>query len=103
VNDTTALARPVPLGRRSVTMLLIVTATGVVAFGWPLLAAPTSGLAHSGDAPWLFAALLPLLLAVVVAQIAEGRVSTGGQAGLEAKSIALRWARARPDWSRPSS
>ena len=85
----TALARPVPLGRRSTTMLLIVSAVGVVAFGWPLLASPRSGLAHSGDAPWLFAALLPLLLAVVVAQIAEGRITTGGQAGLEAKSIAL--------------
>lgn len=87
--DRTALARPVPLGARSTAMLLLVTAIGVVGFGWPLLAAPGSGLAHSGDAPWLFAALLPLLLAVVVAQIAEGRVSTGGQAGLEAKSIAL--------------
>ena len=85
----TSLARPVPLGRRSTVMLLIVSAVGVVAFGWPLLAAPTSGLAHSGDAPWLFAVLLPLLLAVVVAQIAEGRIATGGQAGLETKSIAL--------------
>ena len=85
----TALARPVPLGRRSTAMLLLVSAIGVVAFGWPLLAAPTSGLAHSTDAPWLFAALLPLLIAVVVAQISEGRISTGGQAGFEAKSIAL--------------
>ncbi|WP_081983254.1 ECF transporter S component [Streptacidiphilus albus] len=70
-------------------MLLLTTAVGVAAFGWPLLARPTSSLAHSTDAPWLFAGLLPLLLAVVVAQIAEGRVTTGGQAGLEAKSIAL--------------
>jgi energy-coupling factor transport system substrate-specific component len=70
-------------------MLLLITAFGVVGFGWPLLARPTSSLAHSGDAPWLFAALLPLLLAVIVAQISEGRTATGGQAGLEAKSIAL--------------
>lgn len=87
--DRSSLARPVPLGRRSTAMLLLIAAIGVVAFGWPLLAAPTSSLAHSGDAPWLFAALLPLLLAVVVAQISEGRVATGGQAGLDAKSIAL--------------
>ena len=83
------LARPVPLGRRSTALLLLTAAIGVVAFGWPLLASPGSGLAHSGDAPWLFAGLLPLLLAVVVAQISEGRVATGGQAGLEAKSVAL--------------
>ena len=86
---TAPLARPVPLGRRSTAMLLLTTAVGVAAFGWPLLARPTSSLAHSTDAPWLFAGLLPLLLAVVVAQIAEGRVTSGGQAGLEAKSIAL--------------
>jgi len=88
-STASALARPVPLGRRSTVMLLLTTAVGVAAFGWPLLARPTSSLAHSTDAPWLFAGLLPLLLAVVVAQIAEGRVTTGGQAGLEAKSIAL--------------
>ncbi|MFC1400218.1 MULTISPECIES: ECF transporter S component [Streptacidiphilus] len=87
--DRNPLARPVPLGRRATAMLLLVSAIGVVGFGWPLLASPTSGLAHSGDAPWLFALLLPLLLAVVVAQIAEGRAGTGGQAGLETKSIAL--------------
>lgn len=83
------LARPVPVGRRSTALLLLTAVIGVVAFGWPLLAAPGSGLAHSGDAPWLFAGLLPLLLAVVVAQISEGRATTGGQAGLEAKSVAL--------------
>ena len=88
-DPTTDLARPVPLGRRSTALLLLTAAVGVVAFGWPLLASPGSGLAHSGDAPWLFAGLLPLLLAVVVAQISEGRVATGGQAGLEAKSVAL--------------
>ncbi|WP_084713709.1 ECF transporter S component [Streptacidiphilus rugosus] len=84
------LNRPVPLGRRSTALLVTVSALGLVAFGWPLLASPRSALAaHSTDAPWLFAALLPLLLAVVVAQIAEGRSATGGQAGLDAKSIAL--------------
>ena len=37
--------------------------------------------AHAQDAPWLFAALLPLLLAVVVATIAD--------TGLDAKAIAM--------------
>lgn len=74
-------ARPVALGPRSVAALALVSLTGVAAFGWPLLAAPGSRLTHSADAPWLFAALLPLLVAVVVAQIGEG--------GIDAKAVAM--------------
>ncbi|MDI5961562.1 ECF transporter S component [Streptantibioticus silvisoli] len=72
---------PVRLGVRSLVALALVSAVGVVAFGWPLLADPGSGLAHSSDAPWLFAALLPMLLAVVVATIAD--------TGLDAKAVAM--------------
>ncbi|RMI33079.1 ECF transporter S component [Streptomyces triticirhizae] len=71
----------VRLGPRSVAALLLVSAVGVVGFGWPLLAAPDSGLAHSADAPWLFALLLPLLLAVLWATVAE--------TGLGAKAVAM--------------
>lgn len=73
--------RAVRLGPRSVAALALTSATGVVAFGWPLLADSASGLAHSRDAPWLFAALLPLLLAVVVATIADS--------GMDAKAVAM--------------
>ncbi|MFF3642078.1 ECF transporter S component [Streptomyces sp. NPDC002564] len=77
-----AQARPIRLGRRSIAALGLVGAVGVVAFGWPLLAGGDSGLGrHAQDAPWLFAALLPLLLAVVVATIAD--------VGLDAKAIAM--------------
>lgn len=72
---------PVRLGARSWAAIGLLTAIGVVAFGWPLLADELSGLAHSGDAPWLFALLLPLLLAVVVAGVSEG--------GLDAKAVAM--------------
>ncbi|MGW7354432.1 ECF transporter S component [Streptomyces sp. NPDC054784] len=73
--------RAVRLGPRSVAALALVSATGVAAFGWPLLADSASGLAHARDAPWLFAALLPLLLAVAVATVAD--------AGLDAKAVAM--------------
>ncbi|MFH8885127.1 ECF transporter S component [Streptomyces californicus] len=73
--------RPVRLGPKSVAALVLVSAVGVVAFGWPLLAAADSGLAHAQDAPWLFAALLPLLVAVVVATISES--------GMDAKAVAM--------------
>jgi energy-coupling factor transport system substrate-specific component len=69
------------IGPRSLGALLLITAIGVIAFGWPLLAQPDSGLAHATDAPLLFALLLPLLLAVVLAQLAEG--------GMDAKTVAM--------------
>ncbi|MGW0646597.1 ECF transporter S component [Streptomyces badius] len=78
---TERAARPVRLGPKSVAVLLLTGAVGVVAFGWPLLADGGSGLAHAQDAPWLFAALLPLLVAVVVATISES--------GMDAKAVAM--------------
>ena len=77
-----AQVRAVPLGPRSGTAILLVTLLGVVAFGWPLLADPESTVvAHAGDAPWLFALLLPLVLAVVLAEVADG--------GLDARGLAM--------------
>lgn len=69
------------LGPRSVAALLLVSAVGLIAYTWPLFAAPESPLAHASDAPLLFALLLPLLLAVVLAQLAEG--------GMDAKTVAM--------------
>ncbi|CAL9289032.1 hypothetical protein SUDANB25_01551 [Streptomyces sp. SudanB25_2051] len=76
-------ARPVRLGPRAVAALVLISAVGVAAFGWPLLADGGSGLAraHAGVAPWLFAGLLPLLVGVVVATIAD--------AGMDAKAVAM--------------
>lgn len=79
--DAPRHVRAVRLGPRSVAALALTTAGGVAAFGWPLLADADSGTAHSRDAPWLFTALLPLLLAVVVATIAD--------TGLDAKAVAM--------------
>ncbi|MFH7598564.1 ECF transporter S component [Streptomyces racemochromogenes] len=73
--------RPVRIGPRAAAALVLVTLIGVAAFGWPLLADARSGLSHSQDAPWLFAALLPLLVAVVVATIADN--------GMDAKAVAM--------------
>ncbi|MGE7391737.1 ECF transporter S component [Streptomyces sp. NPDC004126] len=74
-------ARPVRIGPRAAAALLLVTLIGIAAFGWPLLADRQSGLAHSQDAPWLFAALLPLLVAVVIATIADN--------GMDSKAVAM--------------
>ncbi|MFE9247767.1 ECF transporter S component [Streptomyces sp. NPDC007088] len=80
-DDRERRVRAVRLGPRALAALALISVVGVMAFGWPLLADGASGVAHSGDAPWLFAALLPLLLAVVVAAIADG--------GLDAKAVAM--------------
>lgn len=71
----------VPVRPRAALTLLLASAVGVVAFGWPLLVRPQAGLNHAHDAPWLFVGLLPLLLAVVLAEIAEQ--------GMDAKAVAL--------------
>ncbi|WP_428985872.1 ECF transporter S component [Streptomyces pyxinicus] len=64
--------RAVRLRPRSVAALVLVGAVGVAAFGWPFLAPPAAAVnAHTQDAPWLFAGLLVLLVAVVAATIAE--------------------------------
>ncbi|MFD5338819.1 ECF transporter S component [Streptomyces hawaiiensis] len=75
-------ARAVRLGPRSLTALALVSAVGVAGFTWPFLAPPTSRLsAHAQDAPWLFAGLLVLLVAVVAAAISES--------GLGPKAVAM--------------
>jgi energy-coupling factor transport system substrate-specific component len=75
-------ARAVRLGPRSVAALVLVSATGAAGFGWPLFAGPGSQVsAHAQDAPWLFAGLLVLLVAVVAATISES--------GLGPKAVAM--------------
>jgi energy-coupling factor transport system substrate-specific component len=74
----------VELRPRSALALSAVTVAGVLGFGWPLFAShSTAGdaAAHVHDAPWLFVALLPLLLAVVLAELGEG--------GIDAKAVAV--------------
>lgn len=73
--------RAVRLRPRSALALALVSTVGVIAYGWPLLADPGSDLAHAGDAPLLFALLMPLLLGVLLAEISDG--------GLDAKAVAL--------------
>lgn len=73
--------RAIRLRPRSTAAILLCSVTGLMAFAWPLLVDPGSGLAHKADAPLVLALLLPLLLAVVLAEISEG--------GLDIKAIAL--------------
>ena len=74
----------VRLRPRSAVALATATVAGVAAFGWPFLAhahALRGSDAHAADAPWVFAIVLPLLLAVVLAELADG--------GMDAKAVAM--------------
>jgi energy-coupling factor transport system substrate-specific component len=61
-----------------VAAVVLTSAVGLVAFGWPLVIGTGTGLEHAADAPWFFTALLPLLLAVVLAEVADGRGAGSG-------------------------
>jgi energy-coupling factor transport system substrate-specific component len=77
------LTPAIRFGSRSSFLLLLTTVFGIAAFAWPLLIHQSSGpnTAHSGDAPWIFVGLIPLLLAIVMAELSEGAI--------DAKAVAL--------------
>jgi len=66
---------------RSAFAIGLTSVVGLLAFAWPFFVDRGTWLAESPDGPWLFALLVPLLLAVVVAELSEG--------GIDAKSVAL--------------
>jgi energy-coupling factor transport system substrate-specific component len=74
--------RALPLRPRSLAAIVGVTLVGIGAFIWPLLIGfDGSDSGHAHDAPWIFLLILPLLLLVVAAEIADG--------GMDAKAVAL--------------
>ena len=77
---TPARVDAVPLSGRVVTMLVVATLAGLAAFAWPLFLRPDS-VVNPIQAPLLFAAVLPLVLAVVVSELA-------GE-GMDVKALAL--------------
>jgi len=66
---------------RAVAMLALASLTGMAAYLWPLLVTSDSAIAHGRDAPWVFALLLVMVLAVVLAEIADG--------GIDSKAVAM--------------
>ena len=67
--------------RRSAATLALASFAGAIAFGWPLLQVPNQDVGHATDAPLVFLLLLPILLIVILAEIAGG--------GIDAKALAM--------------
>lgn len=71
-------------GPRSLAAVILATAVGIIGYGWPFLIRTDSALSndsHSQDAPWIFAVLTVVVLAVVLAALLDGTA--------DAKAIAL--------------
>lgn len=70
----------VPLRLRSAAVLLLASLAGLMMFVWPLLVRVQPGTTRV-DPPFLFLALLPVLVGVVLAELSEG--------GLDSKVLAM--------------
>lgn len=67
------------IGPRSAVVLVLVSVVGLMMLGWPLLLDPPEGARV--DPPFLFVALMPLLLVMVLAEMTEG--------GMDARVLAI--------------
>ncbi|KRV48683.1 ABC transporter permease [Wenjunlia vitaminophila] len=71
-----------PIGARPAVVLTLASVAGLAMFFWPLFVAPTpEATAHTADAPLVFVLTMPVLLAVVLAEISSG--------GIDAKALAM--------------
>ncbi len=77
----TSGSRAIGFDARSATTLALASFAGAIAFGWPLLRVPVDGVGHATDAPLVFLILLPILVVVVLAEIAGG--------GIDSKALAM--------------
>src|SRR5699024_2176840 len=74
-------AGAVELRPRAVAAIGLTSIAGLLAFLWPLVITPDSALAHSGDAPLVFAVILVGVLAIVLAEVSDG--------GMDTKAVAM--------------
>jgi energy-coupling factor transport system substrate-specific component len=70
----------VPLRPRSIAVLLVASAAGLMMFVWPLLVRVEPGTTRV-DPPFVFLALLPVIVGVVLAEFSEG--------GMDSKVLAM--------------
>ncbi len=82
---------------RPAAVLAVASLAGLAMFCWPLLVKPPEGLAHQTDAPFIFVLILPLVLAVILAELhAPGAPARSGgppgparAGGMDIKALAM--------------
>ena len=66
---------------RSAAALVLASIAGLAMFTWPLIIDPPVGFSHTRDAPYVFALILPALMAVVLAELSSE--------GMDTKALAM--------------
>ncbi len=72
----TPRARGLAVGARPALVLTVASIAGLTMFLWPLLVSPPEEMGHTTDAPFLFALILPVVLAVVLSELHSGGIDT---------------------------
>jgi energy-coupling factor transport system substrate-specific component len=80
---TSALRDRAVLGMtpRTAVALGVASVAGLVMFAWPLIIDPPAGFSHERDAPYVFALVLPALVAIVLADMSSR--------GMDTKALAM--------------
>ena len=66
---------------RTALALLVASVAGLAMFAWPLIIDPPADYSHTRDAPYVFALILPVLVAIVLAEMTSR--------GMDTKALAM--------------
>ena len=80
VRSSQDAARAVPIGLASGLLMALTSLVGLAMFAWPFVL-PATGAQQTQQAPFLFVIIAPLLILLVLAQLADG--------GMDAKALAI--------------
>lgn len=70
-----------PMAPRTLVALVLASVAGLAMFAWPLVINPPADFSHAQDAPFVFALILPVLVAVVLAEMSSN--------GMDTKALAM--------------
>lgn len=69
------------LSPRTAVVLALASVAGLAMFAWPFLISPPADYTHARDAPFVFALILPVLVAIVLAEMTSR--------GMDTKALAM--------------